>query len=82
MRKYGDHKPYTEPKMKAARTSIKKHINQVTAYFNNIKLQNKEKPVFGDKIVFIECCNLAFDTQDLLSTSVEILGQGTFGVYI
>lgn len=31
------------------------------------------------KIVFFEGCNLAFDLEDLLRASAEILGKGTFG---
>lgn len=32
-----------------------------------------------NKIVFFEDCNLAFDLEDLLRASAEILGRGTFG---
>ncbi|GAU35130.1 hypothetical protein TSUD_394550 [Trifolium subterraneum] len=32
-----------------------------------------------NKIVFFEDCNLAFDLEDLLRASAEILGKGTFG---
>ncbi|XP_027338683.1 probable inactive receptor kinase At4g23740 [Abrus precatorius] len=32
-----------------------------------------------NKIVFFEGCNLAFDLEDLLRASAEILGKGTFG---
>ena len=32
-----------------------------------------------NKIVFFEGCNLAFDLEDLLRASAEVLGKGTFG---
>jgi len=32
-----------------------------------------------NKIVFFEDCNLAFDLEDLLRASAQILGKGTFG---
>nr|GLL20089.1 probable inactive receptor kinase At4g23740 [Ipomoea trifida] len=32
-----------------------------------------------DNLVFFEGCNLAFDLEDLLRASAEILGKGTFG---
>ena len=34
----------------------------------------------NNKIVFFEGCNLAFDLEDLLRASAEILGKGTFGM--
>lgn len=33
----------------------------------------------NNKIVFFEGCNLAFDLEDLLRASAEVLGKGTFG---
>ncbi|XP_061348160.1 probable inactive receptor kinase At4g23740 [Gastrolobium bilobum] len=52
-----------------------------------VKSQKKEVPLKeessekGDKnkVVFFEDCNLAFDMEDLLRASAEILGKGTFG---
>ncbi|QHO47555.1 hypothetical protein HN51_016920 [Arachis hypogaea] len=32
-----------------------------------------------NKIIFFEGCNLAFDLEDLLRASAEVLGKGTFG---
>jgi len=32
-----------------------------------------------NRIVFFEGCNLAFDLEDLLRASAEVLGKGTFG---
>ncbi|KAL7229895.1 hypothetical protein ACSBR2_008448 [Camellia fascicularis] len=32
------------------------------------------------KLVFFEGCNLAFDLEDLLRASAEVLGKGTFGI--
>lgn len=34
----------------------------------------------NSKIVFFEGCNIAFDLEDLLRASAEILGKGTFGM--
>ncbi|GMJ06476.1 hypothetical protein like AT4G23740 [Hibiscus trionum] len=34
----------------------------------------------NNRLVFFEGCNLAFDLEDLLSASAEVLGKGTFGV--
>ncbi|PIN13951.1 Serine/threonine protein kinase [Handroanthus impetiginosus] len=33
----------------------------------------------NNKLVFFEGCNLAFDLEDLLRASAEVLGKGTFG---
>ncbi|OMP10182.1 hypothetical protein COLO4_04740 [Corchorus olitorius] len=33
-----------------------------------------------NRLVFFEGCNLAFDLEDLLRASAEVLGKGTFGV--
>ncbi|MED6148073.1 hypothetical protein PIB30_049732 [Stylosanthes scabra] len=33
----------------------------------------------SNKIVFFEGCNIAFDLEDLLRASAEVLGKGTFG---
>ncbi|KAL0297552.1 UNVERIFIED_CONTAM: putative inactive receptor kinase [Sesamum radiatum] len=33
----------------------------------------------GNKLVFFEGCNYAFDLEDLLRASAEVLGKGTFG---
>ncbi|KAF7816733.1 putative inactive receptor kinase [Senna tora] len=33
----------------------------------------------NNKIVFFEGCNLAFDLEDLLRASAEVLGKGTYG---
>lgn len=33
----------------------------------------------NSKLVFFEGCNLAFDLEDLLRASAEVLGKGTFG---
>ncbi|XP_022723894.1 probable inactive receptor kinase At4g23740 [Durio zibethinus] len=34
----------------------------------------------NNRLVFFEGCNLAFDLEDLLRASAEVLGKGTFGV--
>ncbi|KAE8736414.1 putative inactive receptor kinase [Hibiscus syriacus] len=34
----------------------------------------------NNRLVFFEGCNLAFDLEDLLSASAEVLGKGIFGV--
>ncbi|KAK8521235.1 hypothetical protein V6N12_005145 [Hibiscus sabdariffa] len=34
----------------------------------------------NNRLVFFEGCNLAFDLEDLLSASAEVLGKGAFGV--
>ncbi|TYH98114.1 hypothetical protein ES332_A12G287300v1 [Gossypium tomentosum] len=34
----------------------------------------------NNRLIFFEGCNLAFDLEDLLSASAEVLGKGTFGV--
>ncbi|XWS50415.1 hypothetical protein CRYUN_Cryun12cG0085700 [Craigia yunnanensis] len=34
----------------------------------------------NNRLVFFEDCNLAFDLEDLLRASAEVLGKGTFGV--
>ncbi|KAE8722678.1 putative inactive receptor kinase [Hibiscus syriacus] len=34
----------------------------------------------NNRLVFFEGCHLAFDLEDLLSSSAEVLGKGTFGV--
>ncbi|KAE9616245.1 hypothetical protein Lal_00017416 [Lupinus albus] len=41
----------------------------------------KESPRSQDKnnVIFFEGCNLAFDLEDLLRASAEVLGKGTFG---
>ncbi|KAJ4752457.1 Leucine-rich repeat protein kinase family protein [Rhynchospora pubera] len=46
--------------------------------------RSPEKPPLGrheegNKIVFFEGCTLAFDLEDLLRASAEVLGKGTFG---
>ncbi|XP_073159238.1 probable inactive receptor kinase At4g23740 [Henckelia pumila] len=46
--------------------------------------QKKEKIVSehqgnGGRLTFFEGCNLAFDLEDLLRASAEVLGKGTFG---
>ncbi|XP_073064272.1 probable inactive receptor kinase At4g23740 isoform X1 [Primulina eburnea] len=46
--------------------------------------QKKEKIVSehqgnGGRLTFFEGCNLAFDLEDLLRASAEVLGRGTFG---
>ncbi|CAI9771964.1 unnamed protein product [Fraxinus pennsylvanica] len=88
MRRNGVHQPYTEPKMKAATTKIRQQIIQATTYFKNLKSRKKEKYAekavsetenTSDKILLFEGCNFAFDLEDLLSPSAEILGKGTFG---
>ncbi|KAE9587227.1 putative protein kinase RLK-Pelle-LRR-III family [Lupinus albus] len=61
-----DGKPVKSQKKKAV--SIKKEA------FENKKSQDK------NKIVFFEDCYLAFDLEDLLRASAEILGKGTFGM--
>ncbi|KAI3425432.1 Protein kinase domain-containing protein [Psidium guajava] len=38
-----------------------------------------ESPEKDNKIVFFEGCNYAFDLEDLLRASAEVLGKGTFG---
>ncbi|WCJ36779.1 Leucine-rich repeat protein kinase family protein [Euphorbia peplus] len=53
------------------------------------KLQNKEavlmkrssesKDKKNNRLVFFEGCSLAFDLEDLLRASAEVLGKGTFG---
>ncbi|KAF3328643.1 putative inactive receptor kinase [Carex littledalei] len=48
------------------------------------RLRSPEKPPLGkheegNKIVFFEGCTLAFDLEDLLRASAEVLGKGTFG---
>ncbi|XVF53461.1 hypothetical protein PTKIN_Ptkin05aG0101100 [Pterospermum kingtungense] len=40
--------------------------------------QNHDKS--NNRLVFFEGCNLAFDLEDLLRASAEVLGKGTFGV--
>nr|KYP66267.1 putative inactive receptor kinase At4g23740 family [Cajanus cajan] len=54
-----------------------------------VKSQKKQASVKTDssgsqdknnKIVFFEGCNFAFDLEDLLRASAEILGKGTFGM--
>lgn len=47
-------------------------------------VEKKEKPVKkasseDNKLVFFEGSNLAFDLEDLLRASAEVLGKGTFG---
>lgn len=47
-------------------------------------MRSPEKPPLGkheegNKIVFFEGCTLAFDLEDLLRASAEVLGKGTFG---
>ncbi|GFY84113.1 leucine-rich repeat protein kinase family protein [Actinidia rufa] len=46
---------------------------------------SKKKAVSGSqdgngRLVFFEGCNLAFDLEDLLRASAEVLGKGTFGI--
>ncbi|KAK7255765.1 hypothetical protein RIF29_29184 [Crotalaria pallida] len=52
----------------------------VKSHKKSISLK-KESPKIRDtnKIVFFEGCNLAFDLEDLLRASAEVLGKGTFG---
>lgn len=39
-----------------------------------------EKQYKQNKLVFFDGCNLAFDLEDLLRASAEVLGKGTFGM--
>lgn len=63
--------------------------------FSNRGVENEGKPQKGngsltksvhekrdvdDRLVFFESSNLAFDLEDLLRASAEVLGKGTFGV--
>lgn len=58
----------------------KKRKNKLTTEAS----QKKEKIVSehqgnGCRLTFFEGCNLAFDLEDLLRASAEVLGKGTFG---
>ncbi|ESW09552.1 hypothetical protein PHAVU_009G136800 [Phaseolus vulgaris] len=46
----------------------------------NLKTQSSGSQDKNNKIVFFEGCDLAFDLEDLLRASAEILGKGTFGM--
>ncbi|KAK2654045.1 hypothetical protein Ddye_013901 [Dipteronia dyeriana] len=41
--------------------------------------ERTESQVKNSRLVFFEGCNLAFDLEDLLRASAEVLGKGTFG---
>lgn len=44
------------------------------------KKKTSENHDKNNRLVFFEGCNLAFDLEDLLRASAEVLGKGTFGV--
>ncbi|CAK9185099.1 unnamed protein product [Ilex paraguariensis] len=44
-----------------------------------VKKQVSNKQDGNSRLVFFEGCNLAFDLEDLLRASAEVLGKGTFG---
>ncbi|GLT35842.1 hypothetical protein SLA2020_102600 [Shorea laevis] len=44
------------------------------------KKKASERHHENNRLVFFEDCNLAFDLEDLLRASAEVLGKGTFGV--
>ncbi|KAE8705286.1 putative Vicianin hydrolase [Hibiscus syriacus] len=44
------------------------------------KKKDSENHDKNSRLVFFEDCNLAFDLEDLLRASAEVLGKGTFGV--
>ncbi|KAE8681460.1 putative Vicianin hydrolase [Hibiscus syriacus] len=46
----------------------------------SLKKKASENHYKNSKLVFFEGCNLAFDLEDLLRASAEVLGKGTFGV--
>ncbi|CAL0308673.1 unnamed protein product [Lupinus luteus] len=54
---------------------------QTTKSYKKPASAKKESPKSQDKnsVVFFEGCNLAFDLEDLLRASAEVLGKGTFG---
>ncbi|XWS37932.1 hypothetical protein CRYUN_Cryun19dG0087600 [Craigia yunnanensis] len=45
-----------------------------------LKKKTSENHDKNNRLFFFEGCNLAFDLEDLLSASAEVLGKGTFGV--
>jgi len=45
----------------------------------SMKAESSASDQDKNKIVFFEDCNLAFDLEDLLRASAQILGKGTFG---
>ncbi|GLT38747.1 hypothetical protein SLA2020_129740 [Shorea laevis] len=47
---------------------------------NVTKKKGSESQDQNNRLVFFEGCNLAFDLEDLLRASAEVLGKGTFGV--
>ncbi|CAL0327456.1 unnamed protein product [Lupinus luteus] len=59
---------------KPVKSQKKKEVSMKKEAFENKKSQDK------NKIVFFEDCYLAFDLEDLLRSSAEILGKGTFGM--
>ncbi|KAJ8753055.1 hypothetical protein K2173_011823 [Erythroxylum novogranatense] len=46
----------------------------------SLKEKHGEPQEKDNKLVFFEGCNLAFDLEDLLRASAELLGKGTFGI--
>ncbi|KAE8716228.1 putative beta-1,3-galactosyltransferase 11-like [Hibiscus syriacus] len=46
----------------------------------SLKKTTSESRGKNNRLVFFEGCNMAFDLEDLLSASAEVLGKGTFGV--
>ncbi|XP_021274986.1 probable inactive receptor kinase At4g23740 isoform X2 [Herrania umbratica] len=46
----------------------------------SLKKKASENQDKNNRLVFFEGCNLAFDLEDLLRASAEVLGKGTFGV--
>ncbi|OIW17064.1 hypothetical protein TanjilG_15647 [Lupinus angustifolius] len=54
---------------------------QTAKFYKKAAYPKKESPKSHDKnnVVFFEGCNLAFDLEDLLRASAEVIGKGTFG---
>lgn len=61
----------------------KKHENESALKSHKKESSSRKKDVSEsqdrNKIVFFEGCNLAFDLEDLLRASAEVLGKGTYG---
>ncbi|XP_050224697.1 probable inactive receptor kinase At4g23740 [Mercurialis annua] len=61
-------------KGKKSRLPTKAQNKEVALKKNASETQDK-----NNRLVFFEGCNLAFDLEDLLRASAEVLGKGTFG---